>query len=158
MKLSLFPASARDLQNASEAIAAGLHRGFADPHECRGMLNAAFAEFERIERPSIWGAFWSIDLGSGEPVGLCGFKDRPDRERMVEIAYLTFPLLQGRGFATAMVRLLIEHANTQGSIEIRANTLPEESASTRVLRRVGFAFQGEVIDPDDGPGWRWRKI
>ncbi|MGH7631966.1 MAG: hypothetical protein ACREOF_21740 [Gemmatimonadales bacterium] len=30
------------------------------------------------------------------------------------------------------------------------------NASARVLEKLGFRRLGEVIDPEDGPVWRWE--
>ena len=40
---------------------------------------------------------------------------------------------------------------------VRAHTLPQPSASTRVLTKCGFRHIGAVIDPEDGLVWRWEK-
>jgi RimJ/RimL family protein N-acetyltransferase len=40
---------------------------------------------------------------------------------------------------------------------VRAHTLPEENASTRVLAKCGFRQVGEMVDPEDGLVWRWEK-
>ena len=40
---------------------------------------------------------------------------------------------------------------------VRAHTLTEANASTRVLTKCGFQRINEVIDPDDGLVWRWEK-
>jgi len=40
---------------------------------------------------------------------------------------------------------------------VRAHTLPEANASTRVLTKCGFQRIGEVIDPEDGLVWRWER-
>ena len=37
------------------------------------------------------------------------------------------------------------------------DALPEATASTRVLRKCGFVHIGEVVDPEDGPVWRWER-
>jgi hypothetical protein len=39
---------------------------------------------------------------------------------------------------------------------IAAQTLPQESASTSILRRLGFALIGTVEHPEDGPVWEWQ--
>lgn len=39
---------------------------------------------------------------------------------------------------------------------IAAQTLPQESASTTILRRLGFALVGTVDHPEDGPVWEWQ--
>jgi ribosomal-protein-alanine N-acetyltransferase len=40
---------------------------------------------------------------------------------------------------------------------VRAHTLPNPNASTRVLTKCGFHRVGEVIDPEDGLVWRWER-
>lgn len=37
-----------------------------------------------------------------------------------------------------------------------ADTLPYPNASINVLQKVGMKFVGDMIDPEDGPVWRWR--
>jgi len=37
-----------------------------------------------------------------------------------------------------------------------ARTLPQASASTKILEKNGFTLIGTVIDPDDGEVWEWR--
>ena len=39
---------------------------------------------------------------------------------------------------------------------VTAHTLAEENASTKVLQRCGFTRTAELIDPDEGPVWRWE--
>ncbi len=38
-----------------------------------------------------------------------------------------------------------------------AHTLPENNASAHVLKKCGFDFVGEVVDPEDGRIWRWER-
>ena len=103
-----------------------------------------------------WGGYFGVDPASREVVGSCAFKT-PPRDGSVEIAYFTYPEFEGRGYATAMARKLIELAGQSPEVrEVIAHTLPEPNASTHVLARVGMEFVGDVVDPDDGPVWRWR--
>jgi hypothetical protein len=39
---------------------------------------------------------------------------------------------------------------------VRAHTLRTPNASTKVLKKCGFEFVGEVFEPDDGLVWRWH--
>jgi [ribosomal protein S5]-alanine N-acetyltransferase len=97
-----------------------------------------------------------VGFGGDEMIGLCGFKGEPTDEGVVEIAYYTFQEFEGQGFATEMARALIDIAS--GSDEVQrliAHTLKEENASTRICKRLGLNFEGEVNDPEDGCVWRW---
>lgn len=88
-------------------------------------------------------------------VGTCAFKGGPV-EGKVEIAYHTFPPFEGRGHATFMCQQLVALAEqTDAEVTITARTLPEENASTHILRRCGFECVGVVEDPEDGAVYEW---
>jgi RimJ/RimL family protein N-acetyltransferase len=77
---------------------------------------------------------------------------------MVEIAYGVSPEYRGKGYATKAAQSLTDYAFNSGKVRvIRAHTLPEQNASTRVLAKCGFRRIGEVIDPEDGLVWCWEK-
>ncbi len=104
-----------------------------------------------------WEGYFVVDEDTRGVVGSCAFKGPPTDEGVVEIAYFTYPGFEGRGYATEMARKLVELAG--GSADVRrviAHTLQETNASTRVLQKVGMTFVGEVMDPEDGPVWRWQ--
>jgi len=91
-------------------------------------------------------------------VGKAGFKGPPTADGIVEIAYGVERDHQGRGYATEAAEALVTYAFGSGRVRVvRAHTLPEENASTRVLTKCGFRRLGEVIDPEDGLVWRWEK-
>ena len=91
-------------------------------------------------------------------VGTGAFKGPPDESESVEIAYGIVPSCEGRGYATEVARALVEFAYGTGNVKrVIAHTLPEANASTTVLTRCGFEFVGDVIDPEDGPVWKWQR-
>jgi RimJ/RimL family protein N-acetyltransferase len=95
---------------------------------------------------------------SNSAIGKCGFKGPPDADGTVEIAYGIAPEHQGKGYATEAAAALVNYAFSHKQVrKVRAHTLPEPNASTHVLTKCGFQRIGEVIDPDDGPVWRWEK-
>lgn len=105
-----------------------------------------------------WGGYFAVDEDTREVVGSCAFKTPPTAEGTVEIAYFTYPPFEGRGYATEMARKLVELATQAGTVgSVIAHTLPETSASTRVLEKAGLALVAEVTDPEDGPVWRWYR-
>jgi RimJ/RimL family protein N-acetyltransferase len=102
-----------------------------------------------------WSSHLIVDPDAGELVGFGGFKGPPvDGE--VEIGYGVAPAREGRGIATAAARLLTETAFARGVDVVVAHTLAEMNASTTVLQRCGMAKVRELVDPDDGPIWRWE--
>jgi [ribosomal protein S5]-alanine N-acetyltransferase len=101
--------------------------------------------------------FALVHRASGVVVGVASFKGPPDGEGVVEIAYAIAPGHQGRGYATEAAAALTRYALDSGRVRVvRAHTLPAANASTRVLERCGFRYLGEVVDPEDGPVWRWE--
>jgi len=91
-------------------------------------------------------------------IGSAGFKGPPDSDGMVEIAYGIVPSFEGHGYATEVAAELVRFACARGGIRVvRAHTQPVANASTRVLAKCGFRHTGTVVDPDDGPVWRWER-
>lgn len=98
-----------------------------------------------------------VAVHAGVPVGACGFKG-PPLDGRVEIAYQTFPGFEGRGIATEMARRLVRLAEARDpAVLVTARTLPKKSASTSILRKLGFLLQGIVEDSEDGPVWEWLR-
>src|SRR5215210_2852270 len=78
-------------------------------------------------------------------IGSAAFKGPPDDDGVVEIAYGIAPGYQGRGLATEAAGALVSFALERVDVRsIRAHTLPEPNASTRVLAKCGFQQLGEV--------------
>lgn len=102
--------------------------------------------------------FSVVERASGTVIGDCGYKGPPDPEGCVEIAYGVDPAHRGKGYATEAAQGLTAYAFRCGTVRVvRAHTLPELNASTRVLAKCSFRRIGEVIDPEDGLVWRWEK-
>lgn len=97
-----------------------------------------------------------LALEDGSCVGTCGFKSPPQNNR-VEIAYFTFPGNESRGVATRMASELIRLAlDTMPTVTVAAQTLPEENASTSILKKLQFRFLGTLEHPEDGLVWEWQ--
>lgn len=102
--------------------------------------------------------FCLVQRGTGIATGRCGFKGPPSADGVVEIAYCVDADHQGKGYANEAAEALVLYAFGDSRVlVVRAHTLPESNASTRVLTKCGFRYIGEVIDPDDGLVWRWEK-
>lgn len=121
---------------------------------------AALVPHELVALASVrppWTSYLAYS-GAGQAVGACAFKSVPNDRREVEIAYLTFAAFEGQGYGTAMAGLLLDVAAGSGEVDqIIAHTLREENASVKICRRLGFTLVGEVMDPEDGLVWRWKK-
>lgn len=97
-----------------------------------------------------------VNRKTGDKVGNCCFKG-PPVEGVVEIAYAIAPEHEGNGYATEAAEALTNFAFAQGVATVRAHTLPTPNASTRVLTKCAFLHVGDVVDPEDGPVWRWER-
>jgi RimJ/RimL family protein N-acetyltransferase len=138
------------------SLATKLAEGFGgDDGAAREMLEQTVQFLKAEPRPDPWGSYLARD--GAKAVGTCAFKAAPDSEGVVEIAYMTFPAFERRGYATAMIAELHDIAAGAGVALVCAHTLPEENASNAALRRNGFVHAGEIIDPEDGLVWRWEK-
>jgi RimJ/RimL family protein N-acetyltransferase len=101
--------------------------------------------------------FGIVDASDGVLIGLCSFSGPPDADGTVEISYGIAPAYRGRGFATQAAQMLITRARASGRVRtVRAHTLPEYNASTRVLEKCGFTHREELMHPEDGLIWRWE--
>jgi ribosomal-protein-alanine N-acetyltransferase len=117
------------------------------------------ASLRTLTEPDPWRiGFAVVHRETRTVVGGGGFKGPPDSDGVVEIAYGIVPAFERRGYATQVARALTSHASGYGSVLlVRAHTMPEVNASNSVLKKCGFKYVGEVIDPDDGLVWRWEK-
>ena len=104
-----------------------------------------------------WVCYLAVEHGVW--VGTCGFAG-PPASGEAEIAYFTFPGEEGRGVASHMAAQLLALTRAR-AVSLRlayiAHTLAQESASTSILRRLGFTLLGAIVHPEDGTVWKWRK-
>ena len=144
------------LELAGVAADAGMHVLFTS-----GEISPAWlATLRTLEHADPWTlGFAVIDRAKQLVVGSAGFKGGPDAEGVVEIAYGIVPAFEGRGYATQAARALTAYAVGSGLVSlVIAHTLATPNASTRVLTKCGFQRTAELIDPDDGPVWRWERV
>jgi RimJ/RimL family protein N-acetyltransferase len=113
---------------------------------------------QRTGATTPWTGYLAVELTQRIVIGTCAFTAPPNPEGVVEIAYFTFPPFEGRGYASAMAAGLMELVRgAVGIRKVRAHTLPEINASTRILEKLGFERVAETVDPDAGRVWRWER-
>ncbi len=117
-------------------------------------VTSFLVEVARSGPPGHWGLHLVFD-DDGALVGNVGWKGDPV-DGVAELGYAVAPARQGGGVATAVVRELLARARAAGLREVIAHTRAEASPSTSVLSRCGFTKVDELVDPDDGPVWRWK--
>ena len=131
----------------------------------------AMSEYERAQISVDWLArirasktadpwvhsFRVVCRDTGSVLGSCGFKG-PPASGVVEIAYGIHSDHQGKGYATEVAQALVEYAFSYEEVRVvRAHTLPSGAASKRVLRKCGFRYVGETVDPEDGTVCRFER-
>lgn len=153
--LALIEQPERFEQLAGFPAVAGLREMFASEEVSPDWL----AAIRVSHRADPWRhGFFLVHCEARAAVGIAGFKGPPDSTGTVEIAYGIAPSFEGHGYATEAAAALVAFAFDTGLVElVRAHTLPVSNASTRVLAKCGFRHVGNVVDPDDGPVWRWER-
>jgi ribosomal-protein-alanine N-acetyltransferase len=102
-----------------------------------------------------WSTCFFVASGPEELVGWGGFKGPPAAGGTVEIGYEIAPARQGRGLATAAARAMVADAFADPAVRrVTAHTLPEPNASNHILEKLGFRFDGDVLERGT-PVWRW---
>jgi [ribosomal protein S5]-alanine N-acetyltransferase len=99
-----------------------------------------------------WFVWYAIIRGSDPTPDVLaasgGFKGPPE-DGTVELGYSALPEFQGQGYATEMVRALVDWAFSQPDVrQIVAETTEDNLPSMRLLRRLGFTDANPAIEPD----------
>src|SRR6266550_7052288 len=130
--------------------------GWPDSHD-PGFLNFRLRQMR--ERPEIQEWFvYAVVLPQGERpmIGHAGFHGPPGVNAVkapdaVEVGYSIFEPHRRRGYATEVVRALIEWASREHSIQrFIASISPENEPSLALARRLGFKHIGQHWDEEDG--------
>jgi [ribosomal protein S5]-alanine N-acetyltransferase len=112
--------------------------------------------YRRIGYQPPWVSYVAADGNAG--VGGGAFVGAP-RDGIVEIAYFTLAEFMGRGYATLTARCLVSLARrAMPQIVLKAFTLPQVNASTKILERLGFERTGLAHDDDVGEASGMEKL
>jgi len=110
--------------------------------------------------PAFWCVpFLIVSAGPRAIVGSCRFKSAPVAGE-VEISYGIAPALRGRGLGTHAIRQLLQlAAGADGIRRVVAHVLPENAASSRLVRRLGFIEDRRFTDlnGDEVVRWVWSR-
>jgi ribosomal-protein-alanine N-acetyltransferase len=99
-----------------------------------------------------------VHAESRRTIGGVSFKGAPGPDGLVEIAYGIDEAFQRQGYATEAAAGLVDFAFGDPRVRVVcAHTARDAVASPRVLEKCGFTHVGEVIDPEDGPVWRFER-
>lgn len=91
------------------------------------------------------------DVGGGVVVGYAGFHGPPDTAGIVELGYSVDPGWRRRGYARAILRALLDRADSDPGVRtVRATIRPDNAASLATIAGHGFTAVGEQWDERDG--------
>ncbi|MGJ9418337.1 GNAT family N-acetyltransferase [Massilia sp. CMS3.1] len=84
---------------------------------------------------------------NGCPIGVCGLAKR-DFLDDVDIGYAFLPQYGGQGYAFEAAQGVLAHAAQLGLTRIVATVRPDNSASIRLLEKLGLRFERMIEAPD----------
>ena len=153
--LALIEGAAEFRSSFGFAAADGLREFFLGPEVAPDYVDMLRSSSE----PDVWRhGFAVVEKESRYVIGNTAFVGPPDENGAVEIAYAIAPEFEGRGFATQAAGAITDFAFSDPRVKkVVAHTLPEENASTRVLKKNSFKFSGEIEHEHDGLIWRWER-
>jgi RimJ/RimL family protein N-acetyltransferase len=117
------------------------NRNLRTPDDARAYIEKSLASlYKRLG--------FGLDLvelrDTGEPIGMCGLIKRDTLEH-VDLGFAYLPAFRGKGYGyEAGVAALDYGVHELGLERIVAITSPDNDASGKLLRRLGFEFQGAI--------------
>lgn len=86
--------------------------------------------------------YWPIfSLSSGDLIGCCGL--RPHGKNEYEIGFHLNPEYWGKGYAVEAANAVIEYAFSIGAKKLFAGHNPNNTASQKLLKKLGFRYIGD---------------
>lgn len=105
-----------------------------------------------------YGRYAVIAKESKTILGFCGVKYLPEIDE-TDLGYRLIPNYWGKGIATEASKAILEHAfNDLNLKRIVATVYPENTASTRVLKKLNFQFEKKASYPDEEAILDWYVI
>lgn len=154
--LTHFGAMLRDESELAALLGVGLAEDWLGFSAAKEAMPPAYEYLRAHPSAFGWWTYLFVHRADNTLIGVGGFKGEADEGGAVEIGYSIAPAYRRRGLAAEAARGMIEYAFSHPHVKrVVAHTLPERSASTRVLEKVGMKFVGTVQDPEDGEVWRW---
>lgn len=138
----------RDLAAASAAVGVALPAWFPEDN---WLWTLRFGQVIGEPTHAPWLTRVVVDDATDTAVGLAGYHGPPDERGTVEVGYEISPEHRRRGYATAAVVWLIDHARDEGGARyVRASVAPDNHASLALVDRLDFVRIGEQVDERDG--------
>ena len=111
-------------------------------------------QYERLG----YGNFTVRELATGNPVGTCGLYDREGLEG-IDLGFAFLPQYHRRGYGFESATALMTNAHQHwGMQNMKAITLETNTASRKLLEKLGFRLTGPVVlegDPEELLLYSW---
>lgn len=106
-------------------------------------LEDAIAYIERIVGNANT-IYWVVKLKPNEtPIGLVTLIKR-DYLSHADIGFALLPEYTGKGHAYEATEAILKHTIEMGETTLQAITLPENTTSVKLLKKLGFVFEKEI--------------
>ena len=93
--------------------------------------------------------FYMMETKGGTPVGMCGLVKRESLED-VDIGFAILPEYEGQGYTSEAALATMEYAKTSLKLRrIAAITVPHNSGSICILKKLGMTLEKMIRLPDD---------
>jgi RimJ/RimL family protein N-acetyltransferase len=93
-----------------------------------------------------WLSVAAVERASGETVGDLSFHWVSERDKTAEIGFTFDPRHQGKGFATEAARAILDWAFTSGFHRVIGRTEARNTASARVLEKLGMRLEAHLVE------------
>lgn len=102
--------------------------------------------------------FPMFELGSGKLIGCCGLRPFGDETEIFEMGFHLRKEFWGKGLGGEASRAVIDYMSSAIKIkELRAGHHPENAASGKLLRKLGFEYIGDGYYPPTGLRHPWYR-
>jgi [ribosomal protein S5]-alanine N-acetyltransferase len=129
--------------------------GWVGLEDHREAITGSGAYLDEHPEAADWWTYLFVYEPDSVLVGVGGLKGLP-KDGAAEIGYALAPAYRGQNLAFEAARALMAFAFSHPDVTtVQAHTLPEENASTALLRRLSMTRRETLMDPDDGEIWRW---
>jgi [ribosomal protein S5]-alanine N-acetyltransferase len=127
------------------------------PGDALAMFPQMLAYFSSRPEERAWGGTL-IERTEQVAIGQMGFKGPPNSRGIIEIGYGINPGYWQRGYATEMVRALVDWALVQPSVRcVTAECRVDNIGSIRVLGKSEFQRVGRRFDIEEGDLILWQR-
>ncbi len=109
--------------------------------DTKALINYQISRYRRREC-----TFFAVEhKQSGKVIGTCSYVSLEDDFKIAEIGYSILSDLWGQGYGTEVADALTGFAFDRiGAQRVYARVLPENTASAKVLERIGFSYEGTL--------------